>query len=222
MLTSTMTFDDLPQTLPIFPLDGCLLLPGGLLPLNIFEPSYMKMVDDVLLAGHRMIGVVQPDTNLREKGHKDAIYKTGCAGRITQFSETDDGRYLVTLSGLNRFKVSEELSTILAYRQVKPDWNFFPDDMVEDCESLDINREEMMPLLEQYFALFDMSCDWDIMSGAPCHTLMATLPMICPFTAQEKQALLETISLNDRYDKFMALLQMTLNESSGVTSFIKH
>lgn len=216
-----MTFDDLPQTLPIFPLDKCLLLPGGLLPLNIFEPCYLKMVDDAL-AGHRMIGVVQPDKDLREKGHKDAIYKTGCAGRITQFNETDDGRYLITLSGLNRFRIAEEISTVLAYRQVKPNWNAFPDDMVEDCESLHIDRDAMMPLLERYFALFDMSCDWDIMRGAPCNTLMATLPMICPFTSQEKQALLETVGLNDRYEKFMALLQMSLNESSGLTSSIKH
>jgi len=216
-----MTFEDLPQVLPVFPLDKCLLLPGGLLPLNIIEPCCIRMVDDVL-ASHRMIGIVQPDENLREKGHKEAIYKTGCAGRITQFSETSDGRYLITLIGLNRFTVCEELLAGLAYRQVRPCWGAFPDDMVEDCESLDINHEEMVPLLEQYFALFNMACDWDILRGAPCHILMATLPMICPFSAQEKQALLETVGLNDRYHKFMALLRISLNESSSIMPLVKH
>lgn len=221
MLTATMTFDDLPQSLPIFPLEGGLLLPNGLLPLNIFEPSYLKMVDDAL-ATHRMIGMVQPDAVLREKGHKDAVYKTGCAGRITQFAETEDGRYLITLSGLNRFKIHEELSTVLAYRQVKPDWNPFPDDMVDDCETLQINRDEMMPLLEEYFNMYDMSCDWEIMQGAPCNTLMATLPMICPFSTQEKQALLESVTLDERYDKFLTLLRMSLNEADKTANPIKH
>lgn len=218
-----MTYDDLPQSLPVFPLEGGLLLPGGLLPLNIFEPRYLKMVDDAL-SSHRMIGMVQPDLNSREKGHKDAVYKTGCAGRISQFAETDDGRYLITLSGLNRFIIGEELSNVLAYRQIRPDWTNYPDDMVEDCETIHIDRDEMTPILEKYFGLYDMSCDWTIMKDAPCCTLIATLPMICPFSVQEKQALLEAPSLADRYDKFMTLLRMALSEGdrSAHPSSVKH
>ncbi len=217
MFTNRITSDDLPNSLPIFPLQDALLLPNGLLPLNIFEERYIRMVDDAL-ASHRFIGMVQPDLNARKNGQKDAIVNIGCAGRITQFSEFDDNRYMIMLSGITRFEIKEELSTLSPYRQVKPNWNTYADDLVEDCDTIQIDRDYFLPLLKQYLRANDMNCDWAIIESTSCETLLTTLPMICPFEPQEKQALLEAKTLDNRYQILSSLIEIGLKSSQDKTA----
>jgi Lon protease-like protein len=205
-----MTYDDLPLVIPIFPLD-VLLLPGGLLPLNIFEEKYVRMIDDAL-GSHRIIGIVQADEAKRQKGQTNAIYKTGCAGRIMQFSERDDNRYMIMLKGLSRFEVKQEMTNILPYRQARADWKPYSDDIVEDCDTIEIDRDMFIPLLESYLKKNDLRVDSGVLNDTPCEMLITALPMICPFKSQEKRALLEAQTLQDRYHTLTTLLQIELNE----------
>jgi len=210
-----MTCDDLPETIPIFPLEGALLLPDGLLPLNIFEERYVAMVNHAL-STNRIIGMVQPNLDARKNGDANAIMGIGCAGRIVQFSETDDGRYMIMLKGLSRFKVKEELQTISCYRSTTCDWSNYNDDMVEDCDTISIDRDEFFPLLERYFEKTGMDGDWDAIKSAPCETLLTTLPMICPFDSQEQQALLEAKTLDQRFKTLTTLIEMGLNTHDNI------
>jgi Lon protease-like protein len=214
MFTNMMTIDDLPHTLAIFPLQDVILCPEGLLPLNIFEPRYIRMVDDAI-ASHRIIGIIQPDMILRDKGDKTAVMSIGCAGRITEFSETGDGRYYITLKGLSRFKIELEMPTILPYRQIIADWSPYQDDMIEDCDTISIDRNCFLPLLKAYFAHHNLSCDMSVIQQSSCKYLMATLPMICPFNAQEKQALLEAKTLDSRYEAMITLMKMSINSKDS-------
>lgn len=214
MFTNIMTIERLPRTLAIFPLQDVILCPEGLLPLNIFEPRYIRMIDDAM-ASHRMIGIIQPNLPLRDKGDKTAIMSIGCAGRITQFSETDDGRYYITLKGLSRFKVELEMPTILPYRQIITDWSPYQNDMLEDCDTISIDRDAFLPLLQSYFVHHHLSCDMNVIKQSPCKYLMATLPMICPFNEQEKQALLEAKNLEKRYEAMVTLMKMSLNSKDS-------
>lgn len=194
-------FNDLPEHLAIFPLPGVLLMPHGQLPLNIFEPRYITMIDDAL-AGNRMIGMIQP-----KKG--DEIYKTGCAGKITDFNETSDGRYLITLTGICRFHVTQEQETQTPYRQVRPNWKAFEKDLiVKEC--LGVDRKELRSMLEAYFDDQGMSCDFEKFDTIEDGKLMTCLSMICPFEAAEKQALLETICCVERAEMFMTMLDMAI------------
>lgn len=200
-------FENLPQALPVFPLPCVLLLPRGQLPLNIFETRYINMVDEALQT-NRMIGMVQPRT---EEDHITEIYDTGCAGRITEFSETEDGGYLITLTGICRFKVVEEIEAKQGFRRVHPDWVPFRDDFQEeDCLGLD--RDSLKSLLQSYFKKQDLSCDWDAIDEAPDERLMTCLSMICPLDAREKQALLETVCCHERAKKFMTMLEMAVHQ----------
>jgi len=165
-------FEDLPQVLPIFPLEGVLLLPGGRLPLNIFEPRYLSMFDDAL-ASHRLIGMIQPCDGCR--GEAPKVYETGCVGRITSFTETDDGRYLVTLSGLIRFDVARELPSG-SYRQVEPDYARYSGDMVEDQSKIDRNR--LMKVLSTYFEVNSIEGDWEAIEQTGDERLVTSLAMI--------------------------------------------
>lgn len=212
MFTNTMTLDDFSNTIPVFPLDGALLLPNGFLPLNIFEPRYVQMVDDALQS-NRLIGMVQPDHAKREKGDAAAVLKTGCVGRIVQFQETEDNRYHITLQGMIRFQIIEEMQINTPYRQFKINWNTYQDDLIEGCDSISINRDEFFPLLRDYFKLNFMDCEWDMINAAPCDVLVTTLPMVCPFESQEKQALLEAKTLEDRYNIMYGLIKMALQSN---------
>ena len=216
-----MTFDDLPQTIPIFPLEGALLLPGGVLPLNIFEERYVRMIDDALSC-HRIIGMIQPDIHERNKGNKDAILKIGCMGRITQFHETDNQNYKIMLKGVIRFQIEDEIKNILPYRQAKIRWGEYEDDIVEDCDTVEIDRDVFLPLLKEYFDIHDMTCDWDIIRQSSCETLITNLPMICPFDSQEKQALLEAKTMDNRYETLTAILNMSLNSGRENSHKVKH
>ena len=199
-------FEDLPTKIPIFPLTGVLLLPHGKLPLNIFEPRYLNMIT-AALAGHRMIGMVQP-TGPNE-GDQPDIYKTGCAGRITSFNESEDGRYLVTLSGLIRFDLAEELPLRDGYRVAVPDWSPYCDDLAEET-SAGVDRDRMLRALKGYFTVNDVDANWDAIKDTTTDRLVNALAMMCPFQPSEKQALLEALSLGDRANVMVALLEMAL------------
>ena len=197
------SIDVLPSALPIFPLNGVLLLPFGELPLNIFEPRYKDMIDDVL-KGDRLIGMVQvknSDAKIPD------VYKIGCAGKITEFQETPDHRYLINLSGISRFAIDDELSVTTSYRQVSPNWTTYNSDLdLSDC--LDLDRERMIGMLQTYFKNHDLSCDWEKIKTATDNHLITCLSMICPFSAQEKQALLEAECCKQRAQTFMAMLEI--------------
>ncbi|HIP78182.1 MAG TPA: peptidase S16, partial [Kiloniellaceae bacterium] len=180
------SYDDLPRVLPIFPLGGVLLLPGGRLPLNIFEPRYLAMFDDAL-ASNRMIGMVQPVEN-GESQDVPKVYETGCAGRITSFNETDDGRYLVTLSGLIRFDLVRALPGD-SYRLVEPNYERFRSDMTEDTGAID--RDRLVQVLSAYFEANSIEGDWEAIEQTGDERLVTSLAMNCPLGAPEKQALLE-------------------------------
>lgn len=204
-------FEDLPEILPVFPLSGVLLLPFGHLPLNIFEPRYLKMVEDAL-AGNRMIGMIQPKNG---GDAKPTLFDMGCMGKIVDFSETEDGRYLITLCGISRFNVVEEMNVDTPYRQVRPNWSPFAGDMdVAGC--LDIDRKKLYGLLESYFEEKGFECEWEMIEQATDGKLITCLSMICPFDAKEKQALLEAPCCKTRSKMFKAMLEMALHEAKSI------
>lgn len=202
-------FDKLPDIIPIFPLDGVLLLPRGHLPLNIFEPRYIAMIEDALRT-NRLIGMIQPSDITVGPA---PLFKTGCAGRIVQFQETEDGRYLITLKGVARFEVQQEIDSIRGYRQVRTDWSKFQEDF-DKIETLGINRDHLVELLEVYFEKNDMTIDWKLITAVNDEKLMTCLAMICPFTSGEKQALMEAPTCQSRASLFMKLLEIAVCNQS--------
>ncbi len=205
------SFSNLPEEMPIFPLDGVVLLPKGDLPLNIFEPQYLSMVDDAL-RGSRMIGIIQPFGG-KIAANGDAIFRTGCAGRITQFTETEDGRYIISLRGICRFHVLKEFpQNQRGYRLVKPSWVPFEHDM-DSSHCVEIDRKNLCGLLRRYFELQSITLDWPLLHEIEDdEVLMTMLAMICPFTASEKQALLEAPCCNTRANLFISLLEMSVQQ----------
>lgn len=210
---------DLPDTIAVFPLSGVLLLPGGQLPLNIFEPRYVQMVNDAM-SGERLIGMIQPNimgntaNSAPEKSEPSALQRIGCAGKITEFSETEDGRYLITLTGISRFTVKEELQKNTPYRQVRADWSGFSDDLASrGCLGLD--RNHLHTLLKTYFVKEELECDWQTVEQTSDNKLITCLSMICPFDALEKQALLEAECCRTRGKMFIAMLEMAISNSAG-------
>lgn len=199
----------LPSEFAVFPLDGALLLPRGRLPLNIFEPRYLRMVDDAL-GGGRVIGMVQPDPVRGVTPTGPALYRTGCLGRITSFSETEDGRYLVTLTGLTRFWTGVELEVARGYRRVRADFARFVADVapVDEEDGSEIDRKRLLAGLKSYFTAQGFDAKWDSINEMDDDALVTTLAMVCPFEASEKQALLEAPALRDRADALTALLEM--------------
>jgi hypothetical protein len=212
----------LPDILPIFPLTGVLLLPRGRLPLNIFEPRYLAMIQDALGA-ERLIGMVQPnqpqDDNRGGGGLNPPLYPTGCAGRITAFSETDDGRYVITLTGTSRFRILEELPLVSGYRRVRPDWAPFKLDLDPE-EVVDFDRQQLVRGLRAFFIQQGLNADWEAIEKAPVEHLVTSIAMMCPFPPSEKQALLEAADLGERARLLAALVEMaaikpTADEGSG-------
>lgn len=208
-----LSLTDLPSTIPVFPLPGVLLLPRGSLPLNIFEPRYLAMTEDAIATSDRLIGMIQP-TEPERADKQPSLYSVGCAGRIAAFSETDDGRYLITLSGVCRFSVSEEVATMRGYRRVVPDFARWQADLGEPSRAA-IERERLLAALKAYFARNGMSADWKAITDSPDDRLVTTLSMFCPFEPQEKQALLECESLAERSATLIALLEMGTRGSAG-------
>ncbi|MGZ6022169.1 MAG: LON peptidase substrate-binding domain-containing protein [Rhizomicrobium sp.] len=203
--------DDLPATLAIFPLTGVLLLPRGQLPLNVFEPRYLALVE-ATLSGTRLIGMIQP-TEHEEKTLTPTLSAIGCAGRITGYRETDDGRYLITLTGICRFRVVEELVSDTPYRQVTANYAPFASDLAEGADG-DFPRARLLAALNEYLSRRDLKADWRSVMNAPAETLVNALAMLCPFEPAEKQALLEAPGWPERVSTLLALLEMA-GASSG-------
>ena len=199
--------DDLPLVIPVFPLDGALLLPGGHLPLNIFEPRYLNMFDDAM-SGERIIGMVQ--TRAGGDDERPNLAPVGCAGRVTSFAETSDGRYLVTLTGVCRFRVGAELPARSPYRQVRADFTAFEDDLHEAPAQAAATGEAspLLAALRRYLDHRGLAIDWTSAETAPSDALINSLAMALPFEPVEKQALLEAPTLADRRETLVALLEI--------------
>lgn len=202
---------DLPVAIPVFPLGGALLFPKAVLPLNIFEPRYLSMVDAALV-GHRIIGMIQPAGIVTPVAHGQTdnpdLSEVGCAGRITGFQETDDGRYLIALTGITRFRVKEEIRQNTAYRIVRADWDAFADDLTHDKALDDTVRNKLVSALHSYLERSGMKADWGAVEEAPVDTLVNSLSAGCPFSNPEKQALLEARTLEERCSALITLLMM--------------
>lgn len=201
----------LSRVIPMFPLNGVLLLPRGLLPLNIFEPRYLAMTRDAL-AGHKLIGMIQPVESSR--GKKPDVYAIGCVGEIASSADTPDGRILITLRGLCRFAVGRELDVATMYRQVEADYSRFTADAVP-APAGRISRDRLLNALRAYCTRHNMPADWDSINAANDELLVHSLCMICPFTPGEKQALLEAEDFLARTDMLITLLEMALLDSTG-------
>ena len=211
-------FEQLPASLPIFPLTGVLLLPRGRLPLNVFEPRYLAMTGDAL-GEVRMIGVIQPLDGRGDAGDPP-LYRTGCAGRITSFTETDDGRFLITLTGVARFAIAEEPPRTASYRRVRPDWTPYRGDLEESEPALD--RDRLMAALKPFFQRHDISADFKAIAQSPAEGLVNTLAMVCPFAPSEKQALLEAPDSEARAQLLVTLVEMGVMGSSADGDGARH
>jgi Lon protease-like protein len=199
--------DDLPLVIPVFPLDGALLLPGGQLPLNIFEPRYLNMFDDAM-SGERIVGMVQ--TRAGGDPERPNLAPVGCAGRVTSFAETSDGRYLVTLTGVCRFRMGDELPSRSPYRQVRVDFATFEEDLREQAEGATAGgeAEALLGALRRYLDHRGLAIDWSSAEAAPSDALINSLAMALPFEPVEKQALLEAPTLVERRETLVALLEI--------------
>ncbi|MDE1905193.1 MAG: LON peptidase substrate-binding domain-containing protein [Rhodospirillales bacterium] len=207
MSVPPVRLEDLPDEFPVFPLSGALLLPRGRLPLNIFEPRYLAMVEDALGQG-RYFGMVQPDKRLPRGENGPGLYRTGCLGRISAFEETDDGRYLITLTGVLRFTIAEEVEMRRGYRCVHAGLSGFAADLHADDEVLPFSRQILLDALGRYFAAAGVEANWEAIAEMNDAALVVSLCMACPFEPEEKQALLEAKDPLLRAAALRALLEI--------------
>jgi uncharacterized protein len=204
---------DLPETIPVFPLPGALLLPRSRLPLHIFEPRYLQMLDDALKTPSRLIGMLQPNEIAgRESGGLHAI---GCAGRITQFSETEDNRYLITLTGISRFRMRREVEGFTPYRRCDVNWDGFDRDRGNTEADASFDRPAFLELLGRYFSSRSLSADWETLKEADDELLINSLSMMLDFDPEDKQALLEAPSLSTRRETLVTLIEFELRGGEG-------
>ena len=204
---------DLPDTVAVFPLPGALLLPRARLPLHIFEPRYLTMLDDVLKTPGRLIGMVQP---MEVPGRsEDGLHMIGCAGRVTQFSETEDHRYLITLTGISRFRILREIDGFQPYRRCEVSWDGFGRDLGPSEKDECFQRADFLSLLERYFSSMDLSTDWDTLKEADDELLINSLSMLLDFQPEDKQALLEAPSLATRRETLITLIEFALLGGAG-------
>src|SRR5215207_6651489 len=201
---------ELPEIIPVFPLPGALLLPRGQMPLNIFEPRYLAMVDDALRDGHRLIGMIQPDISHSKDEAKPELFRVGCVGRITQLAESGDGRYILELTGVARFKVVEEISTLTAYRQCKVDFFPYADDFTARKGEDAVDREALLEVLTDFLNANNLKVDWEGIESAPNEALVNALAMMSPYGPAEKQAMLEAPDLKTRAEILIAVTEMDL------------
>jgi Lon protease-like protein len=206
---------DLPEIIPIFPLSGALLLPRGQMPLNIFEPRYLAMIDDALRSGHRLIGMIQPDPAHSDPEHNPPVYQVGCVGRITQFAESGDGRYLIQLTGISRFRVEDELTASTSYRQCRVRYGGFIDDFVARKGEDEVNRESLLRALADFLKANDLKADWQGIESAPNEALVNALAMMSPYGAAEKQAMLEAPDLKTRAEILIAVTEIELAKKAA-------
>lgn len=198
---------ELPAEIAVFPLPGALLLPHGRLPLNIFEPRYLAMTLDSLANG-RMFGMVQPEPGQPRVGNGPALYRTGCLGRLSSFAETEDGRLLITLTGVIRFRIAEELTMLRGYRRVRAEYDAFLADLDPLAPPAGLDRPALLAALRGFFKARGIEANWDAIEQTSDAQLVLTLAMVCPFDLREKQALLEADSPEARAAMLVALLQM--------------
>jgi Lon protease-like protein len=201
---------DLPEVIPVFPLPGALLLPRGQMPLNIFEQRYLAMVDDAFRDGHRLIGMIQPDVTHSRSEEQPTLFHVGCVGRITQLAETGDGRYILELTGVSRFRVIEERTVLTAYRQCKVDYFPFIDDFTARKGEDAVDREALLAVLTDFLKANDLKVDWEGIEAAPNEALVNALAMMSPYGLAEKQAMLEAPDLKTRAEILIAVTEMDL------------
>src|ERR1700744_4527128 len=201
---------ELPERIAVFPLPGALLLPRGQMPLNIFEPRYLAMIDDAFRDGHRIIGMIQPDAAHSQDEERPALFRVGCAGRITQLAETGDGRYVLELTGISRFKVVEELTVLTPYRQCKVDFFAFADDFTARKGEDAVNREALLEVLTDFLKANNLKVDWEGVESAPNEALVNALAMMSPYGPAEKQAMLEAPDLKTRAEILITITEMDL------------
>ena len=215
MVITINSIEDLPKRIPIFPLTGAVLFPGTQLPLNIFESRYINMIDDALASSDRLISMIQPASS---KDNDSKILKNvGCIGKITTFNEIEDSRYLITLTGIIRFKIKEELDTTTPYRQIIPDFTNFNVDL-EDQNVESIDRENLLSLIKKYLEHRNMLTDWDIIQQTSTEQLINYSGVLVPFTPEEKQLLLESTTITERCSALEALYQSYIFDLSGENS----
>jgi Lon protease-like protein len=205
---------DLAHIIPVFPLPGALLLPRGQMPLNIFEPRYLAMVDDALRDGHRLIGMIQPDTTHPGPEHKPSLFRVGCVGRITQLAETGDGRYLIQLTGVARFRIAQELEVPTLYRQCEVDYAPFTDDFVARKGESAVDRKHLLASLSAFLKANRLEADWEGIENAPNEALVNALAMMSPYGPAEKQALLEAPDLKTRAEILIAVTEIELAKTN--------
>lgn len=206
-------YDQLPKTLPIFPLAGTIVMPGNDLPLNIFEPRYLNMISDAL-GSHHMIGMIQPNPDITDE---NALYHTGCAGRITQYRETNDGRIELVLSGVCRYDLGEELPTTRGYRMTIPNWSRFTEDYVNQDNLLRDQKDRLTRTLKRYFEVNGLEVNWNILERLSTVKLVNSLTMSLPISKQDKQTLLERVDPADRLYTFVSLLGSPFKAPEPVT-----
>jgi uncharacterized protein len=206
---------DLPETIPVFPLPGALLLPRGQMPLNIFEPRYLAMIDDSLRDGHRLVGMIQPDTAHPGPEQKPNLYRVGCAGRITQLSETGDGRYLLQLTGVARFRIEEELSVATAYRQCRVTFAPFAGDFFARKGEVAVDRDRLLEALRAFLKANNLKADWHGIESAPNEALVNALAMMSSYGPAEKQAMLEAPDLKTRAEILIAVTEIELAKDNN-------
>ncbi len=214
-MSKKINYKELPETLPIFPLPGVIVLPQGNLPLNIFEPRYISMVEDVL-GKDRMIGMIQPNPGSKTN---NGLYPIGCASKIVSFSETSDNRYLVELKGIMRFKIFKEIDNIKGYRNIIPEWRDFKGDLNMKLDNFNI--DSLLEQLKKYFNYNNISVDSDELHKIPTDQIITAIPQICSFQNNEKQAILEAKTDKERIDVIVSLLKMNLlDENENTTDTI--
>lgn len=207
---------NLPHSIPVFPLTGALVLPRARLPLNIFEPRYLQMIDDALKTDHRLIGMIQT-RDVPSDISDPPLHKIGCAGRITSFTETDDGRYLISIKGISRYRILDCQTGFTAYSKANVNWADFERDLGPEEIDNGFNRPAFMEQLEAYFEAHELQTDWDSLKDASEEMLINSLSMMCPFDPEERQALLESPCLKTRRETVATLMEFSLrsNTDSG-------
>ena len=209
------TTQEIPKKIPIFPLTGAVLFPDTQLPLNIFEPRYIQMVDSALASPNRLIGMIQPSSS-ETKGLGN-LKKVGCIGRISSFNEAEDSRYLITLTGVCRFEIEEELDTTTPYRQVIAKYENFETDL-ENMSLENIDRNKLLALVKKYLEHRKILADWEIIQQTPTKQIINYSGVLVPFSSEEKQLLLESKDLITRCSALEALFQSYILDLSGEKS----
>jgi uncharacterized protein len=210
----------LPHVIPVFPLPGALLLPRGQMPLNIFEPRYLAMTDDAMRSEHRLIGMIQPDpTHPGPDQNKPRLFQVGCVGRITQLAESGDGRYLIQLTGIARFRVEEELAVTTLYRQCRVTFEPFAADFIARKGEDEVDRKALLRALTSFLKANNLKADWEGIENAPNEALVNALAMMSPYDTAEKQAMLEAPDLKTRAEILVAVTEIELarSKTSGET-----